>query len=335
MTMGRIAVGKIIQGLRKAKGITQEQLSEVIGVSAAAISKWENEQMYPDISYFPILARYFNVSIDCLFGFSNELSKQDYQDKIKECEDFFKTKDFSQGLEKIKAITYQFPANDRLKIDLVSSVIPYLALAENLDIQRRIALQLIAMCEVCTDEALQVKKHFVLAHLFMLTGECRDILPDTLSTKNKNQEVNIDISNGLLLKTQMPDVIHRIDLALENVSTQLMYEFRNKISYLLKIDDLRGALNLLKKQVTLVGLLELDQSFYYMLYLNISYLCCRLDELDEAKKAILEFVKLFQKNSITHEIFYQVYKKGFSSSEFDVIRKTTEFKSLEAMFKED
>ena len=78
--MQKLAVGKILQGLRKAKGITQEQLSEILGVSCAAISKWENEQMYPDISFFPILARYFNVSIDCLFGFSNELTEKEYND---------------------------------------------------------------------------------------------------------------------------------------------------------------------------------------------------------------------------------------------------------------
>ncbi|MCI8634106.1 MAG: helix-turn-helix transcriptional regulator, partial [Eubacterium sp.] len=52
--MQKLAIGKILQGLRKAKGITQEQLSEILGVSCAAISKWENEQMYPDISFFPI-----------------------------------------------------------------------------------------------------------------------------------------------------------------------------------------------------------------------------------------------------------------------------------------
>ncbi|MCI9075887.1 MAG: helix-turn-helix transcriptional regulator, partial [Dorea sp.] len=45
--MERLPVGKIIQELRKAKGITQEELAEVLGVSSAAISKWENGQMYP------------------------------------------------------------------------------------------------------------------------------------------------------------------------------------------------------------------------------------------------------------------------------------------------
>ncbi len=129
--MERIAVGKILQGLRKAKGITQEQLSEVLGVSTAAISKWENEQMYPDISYFPILARFFNVSIDCLFGFTNDLSEQEYEDNLKECVELFKTGDYEKGLEKIKHLTYLFPTNDRLRVNLTSAVIPYLALAEN------------------------------------------------------------------------------------------------------------------------------------------------------------------------------------------------------------
>ena len=75
--MERLPVGKIIQGLRKAKGITQEELAEVLGVSSAAISKWENGQMYPDITLFPVIARYFNISIDCLFGFSNDLSEEE------------------------------------------------------------------------------------------------------------------------------------------------------------------------------------------------------------------------------------------------------------------
>ena len=99
--MQKIAIGKILQGLRKAKGVTQEQLSEILGVSCAAISKWENEQMYPDINFFPILARYFNVSIDCLFGFSNELTEEEYADYKKDCTELFAQREYSVGMEKI------------------------------------------------------------------------------------------------------------------------------------------------------------------------------------------------------------------------------------------
>lgn len=166
--MERIAVGKILQGLRKAKGITQEQLSEVLGVSTAAISKWENEQMYPDISYFPILARFFNVSIDCLFGFTNDLSEQEYEDNLNECVELFKTGNYEKGLEKIKYLTYLFPTNDRLRVNLTSAVIPYLALAENQNLRREIALNLVELCQVCVDKELQVQKHFILAHALLV-----------------------------------------------------------------------------------------------------------------------------------------------------------------------
>ena len=38
-----------IQSLRKAKGISQEQLADAIGVSRQAVSKWESEQAVPDL----------------------------------------------------------------------------------------------------------------------------------------------------------------------------------------------------------------------------------------------------------------------------------------------
>ena len=65
-------IGQKIRVLRKNKGITQEQLAEILKVSTPAISKWESGQTYPDISLLPIIARYFQVTIDFLFDFSDK-----------------------------------------------------------------------------------------------------------------------------------------------------------------------------------------------------------------------------------------------------------------------
>ena len=330
--MERIAVGKILQGLRKAKGITQEQLSEVLGVSTAAISKWENEQMYPDISYFPILARFFNVSIDCLFGFTNDLSEQEYEDNLKECVELFKTGDYEKGLEKIKHLTYLFPTNDRLRVNLTSAVIPYLALAENQNLRREIALNLVELCQVCADKELQVQKHFILAHLFMLTGQYQEAATDTIIMRNNASKDNVDISNGLMLKAEIPNTIDRINSSIEILSAQIIYELRNKISYLQKENNLKDALALLMKQVSLVELLELDRSYNYMLYMNIAYLCCRLGKLNEAQQATEKFVGLFYENPIANDILYQICRTGFQSAEFSKIKDTQEFKSLQSIF---
>ena len=65
-----IYIGANIKRLRLQKQITQEQLSFAMGVSCAAVSKWEREDTLPDISLLPLLANYFGVSIDELMGYN-------------------------------------------------------------------------------------------------------------------------------------------------------------------------------------------------------------------------------------------------------------------------
>lgn len=61
------SIGKTIAELRKAKGLTQVELAEKLGVSDKAVSKWESEGGFPEITQFPVLASIFDVSIDYLF----------------------------------------------------------------------------------------------------------------------------------------------------------------------------------------------------------------------------------------------------------------------------
>ena len=61
-------VGKRIALLRKEKGITQEGLAEMLGVSGQAVSKWENDQTCPDISLLPQLAKVLGVTVDELLS---------------------------------------------------------------------------------------------------------------------------------------------------------------------------------------------------------------------------------------------------------------------------
>ena len=61
------SIGIRIAELRKQKGVTQEEMANVIGTSAQAISKWECGKNYPDIELLPIIADYFDISVDSLF----------------------------------------------------------------------------------------------------------------------------------------------------------------------------------------------------------------------------------------------------------------------------
>src|SRR5690554_5815603 len=53
---------------RKLKGFTQEQISERLNVSPQAVSKWENDISYPDITLLSEISKLLDISIDELLG---------------------------------------------------------------------------------------------------------------------------------------------------------------------------------------------------------------------------------------------------------------------------
>ena len=57
-------IGNKIKQLRYKTSLTQEQLADRLGISAQAVSKWENSVSMPDITFLPDLAEIFGVSID-------------------------------------------------------------------------------------------------------------------------------------------------------------------------------------------------------------------------------------------------------------------------------
>ena len=65
------SIGKTIAALRKEKGWTQVELAEKLQVSDKAVSKWEKEDAFPSVEFFPALAELFDVSIDYLMTGKN------------------------------------------------------------------------------------------------------------------------------------------------------------------------------------------------------------------------------------------------------------------------
>ena len=70
-----------IAALRKERGLTQEQLGQMAGVSAQAVSKWEKGGT-PDVELLPVLAEQLGVTIDALFGLEGG-EKLDVEDVVR------------------------------------------------------------------------------------------------------------------------------------------------------------------------------------------------------------------------------------------------------------
>lgn len=61
-------IGATIAVLRRKIGLTQAELAEKLNISNKTISKWENGQGFPDITYLPMLSKVLNVSVDALLA---------------------------------------------------------------------------------------------------------------------------------------------------------------------------------------------------------------------------------------------------------------------------
>ena len=70
-------LGKRIAKNRKRLGMTQDALAEKLGITAQAVSKWENDQSCPDITMLPRLAEIFGITTDELLGHTSEQKVHD------------------------------------------------------------------------------------------------------------------------------------------------------------------------------------------------------------------------------------------------------------------
>ena len=87
--MSELKIAKMIMKRRKERKMTQEDLANYLGVSKAAISKWETGQSYPDLALLPIIAAYFNLSVDELIGYEPQMDKNEIRSLYQRlCHDF-------------------------------------------------------------------------------------------------------------------------------------------------------------------------------------------------------------------------------------------------------
>lgn len=68
----RLNIGKCIVNERHKKKVTQEELAKFLGISKAAVSKWESGISYPSITILPKLAEFFNITVDELISHESD-----------------------------------------------------------------------------------------------------------------------------------------------------------------------------------------------------------------------------------------------------------------------
>ncbi|MGH4119399.1 helix-turn-helix domain-containing protein [Clostridium sp.] len=82
--MVKLSFSEKLQRLRKEKGLSQEQLAELLDVSRQSVSKWESGQTYPEINKLIILSDLFKITLDDLVKDKNTGYTEIKEDEIDE-----------------------------------------------------------------------------------------------------------------------------------------------------------------------------------------------------------------------------------------------------------
>lgn len=106
--MDRLNLSDNIIRLRRERRITQEELADFLGVSKAAVSKWENAQSTPDLMLLLELSAYFGTTIDELIGYKAKLSKEQIRYFYAELVKDFARLPFHEAIEKTRTLAHRY-----------------------------------------------------------------------------------------------------------------------------------------------------------------------------------------------------------------------------------
>lgn len=162
---------------RKELGYTQEQIATYMGVSRAAVSKWEKGQSYPDITLLPKLATYFNLSIDTLLGYEPQLTEAQIITLYKELANRLHHEPFSDVEATIEQLIAEYYSCFPFLLKMAQLYLNYAPTSQE---PKRIAERIETLCarvrQFSDDFALMNEAYMIEAVAILLQQRAEDVL---------------------------------------------------------------------------------------------------------------------------------------------------------------
>lgn len=172
--IGTLQIGTIIATNRKKKLITQEELAKHLGVSKPAVSKWESGQSYPDIMLLPILAAYFNISVDDLIGYEPQMTKEEINKLYHKLAEAFSREPFEKVYSECEAYVKKYYSCWQLQIQIGLILINHASLVGKPERIREIieaALEMFKRVEKSSEDVSLAKQALILQSFCYLSLE--------------------------------------------------------------------------------------------------------------------------------------------------------------------
>ncbi len=178
--MKEINIARAIFEGRKRKSITQEELARYMGVSKASVSKWETGQSYPDITFLPQLATYFNISIDDLMGYEPQMTKEEIRGLYHQLSREFASQPFETVMDTCNETMRKYYSCYPLLLQMVVLFLNHVNLAATKERQREILAETRDLCirikMESEDFALKKQANFLEAICELSLGNAQEVI---------------------------------------------------------------------------------------------------------------------------------------------------------------
>ena len=169
-----------IARLRRRRQITQEELADYLGVTKAAVSKWENRQTMPDILLLPRLAGLFEVTIDELVGYEAWLSWEQIRCLYRElCEDFA-SQPFLEVMERVRSLVRRYYSCYPFLVQVCMLYLNHFMLAQDGEERERMLREADVLCDRvlqnCKDVGVCTEAVSLKAILSLRQGRARETI---------------------------------------------------------------------------------------------------------------------------------------------------------------
>lgn len=298
--MGRKQIGEIIRTLRKNKGITQEQLAEILEISTPAVSKWEGGQTNPDISTLPIIARYFNVTIDFLLDFTIEISIEDIKVICDNVIQKFSNQNFKDAQREWSDYLRRFPIHYPLRYELAMIGVFNLEKAQSLEEMYLFANRLISVFEQCTNsDELKIKQgaYFQMANLYIVLQDYDKA--QIILNEIPEQLVNPDFLLSMIYvnKGDFEQANRNIQKNIYRSLSDIIGELGNLISAyrLIENENTDIILDLFYKQKQIISIFGLEPTNGIGVGLQIAELLAQNKEYERVKSELEQVIDILEK----------------------------------------
>lgn len=317
-----LKIGENIKRLRYNKGMTQEQLAELLNISCAAVSKWESCSTYPDVTMIMPLARVFDVSIDELMGYDSARAEADIEAVIAEYQKLHLYGNFQEASEIIREARKTYPNDYRIMNCYMQDIAGGIS-DNNFEILNKHHNEFIQICNCildgCTDEPLRLDAMVMKAKLVHAAGNAKEALEILMKLPSWGQSAEIKIEQ--LFSKDSAEYHYWTRRNLYGLSDIMASKMIRSIWYeegitmeerILRCETIGDMFTKLRTQTREPAFTIFEHMIFAELSSNLIFSCGNIEDIiricEKRLIAAREITKAARNDSILQELLIQTYK---------------------------